>query len=107
MARLTLADLSSPEVELPGGHVYTVKPATRAVVAKGEEVEKRLEATADDNLDGIVAVYGEMLDLRLESAETGQPRPSTIVGRLWKGDKVTLPQLQGLLRSIAETDRPT
>jgi hypothetical protein len=107
MSRITLADLSAPEVELPGGHVYTVKAATRAVVAKGEEVDKRLEAAPDDDLDGIVEIYGEMLNLRLESQEAGQPRPGTVISKLWKSDKVTLPQLQSLLRSIAETDRPT
>jgi hypothetical protein len=107
MARITLADLASEEVELPGGHVYTVQPATRAVVAKAEEIEKRLQDVADEDLDAIVGIYGELLDLRLAGVEKGQPRASTVTGRLWQGDKVTLPQLQHLLQSISQTDRPT
>lgn len=113
MPRITLADLQVHEVELPGGHLYTVIPATRSVVRKMSALDTRLEQLltgdgdlTDEQLDQLVDIYADMLNLRLESLD-GAPRPATVVKRLWKGDQVSVPQLEQLLAGVAGTDRPT
>lgn len=115
MGRITLQDLTVHEVELPGDLVYTVKPATRAVVTQASDVEKRLEQTfsqetdevTPEQLDAVVALYGEVLDLRLQPAAPRQAKASAAVTKLWKSNQVTIPQLEQLLAGISETDRPT
>jgi hypothetical protein len=107
MSRITLADLSAPEVELPGDHVYTIRPATKSVIAEGQSIDTRLEQLAEDDVDGVVAIYCELLDIRLKPTEKGQHRASVVARRLWDADEVTLQQLEQMLQGIGATDRPT
>lgn len=107
MGRIGLHEFAGPEVELPGGHVYTVTPATRAVTAKAKVLEVRIEALGPDpDTEEIVAIYCETLDLRLASVAKGQPRASTVIKKLWESEKITLQQLVRLLVDIGDTDRP-
>jgi hypothetical protein len=114
MPRLTLDDLAVHEVELPGGHVYTVNAATRSVVRKTRALDEKLEQLmggdedefTDEQLDELVGLYGEILNIRLTGVDTA-PRPATLVKKLWTGDKISIPQLERLITGINETDRPT
>lgn len=107
MSRLTLAALSAPEVELPGDLVYTVRPSTKSVMAEGQAIDGRLDALAEDDVDGVVGIYCELLDLRLIPTVKGQHRASVVMRRLWDRDEVTLPQIEHLLKGVGAADRPT
>jgi hypothetical protein len=108
MARIGLQALSAPEVELPGEHVYTITPATKAVHAKAEQFQAKLTGLGDDpDTNEAVDLYCQLLDVRLVAVEKGQPRASTVMRRLWDADKVTLLQLLQFVEDIGATDRPT
>jgi hypothetical protein len=108
MARITLADLAAPEVELPGGHVYhraarharghqegdRVLRAARARRRQRHRADRR-RSTASCSTSGCTPL------------EKGQQRASTVMKRLWDSDKITVPQLLRLIDDIGASDRPT
>jgi hypothetical protein len=110
MARTTLSRPRPQEVELPGGHVYTVKPATRSVVAKARSRAPRQRRgrarIADDTSTASSAVYCELLDCgsrRSRRASSARARSSSACGR--RQDH--RPAARAAAHGINETDRPT
>jgi hypothetical protein len=65
----------------------------------------RTSSRRSDTTDELVAIYGELLDLRLRRVEKGQPRRRRRSSGSGRADKVSLPQIERLLAEIAR-DRP-
>lgn len=109
MTRVSIAEAVEPvEVDLwadDGGALFTVKPATRSVLKKADEVMEKLDAIKDD--EQAVGMLAEMLDLRLVPANGKRTKASTIVTRKWEADELTLPQLIRFGERLSEAERPT
>lgn len=103
--RLGIPERTTVEVEL-FGEIYHVIPVTKSVQAKAQAHEDKLDE-AVQSMDDLVRYYGGGLDLRLSTTRPAQPKASKVVTDAWKADKITMPELQHVLDSIVESDRPT
>jgi hypothetical protein len=106
MAKLTIRDLASADVDLWGKAFETV-PATRSVERKIQELEAKLRELTDDQTDEMVALTAEMLDARLKPAGQGRKKASEIIIEKWNGDELTVSQLLDFVGVVSEADRPT
>lgn len=102
--KITLAEFTRPEVELPGGETYTITVATKAVVAAVDKIEEQIEAA--ESPDDLIAAYCELFDLRLQPVAPKQLKASKVIKRMWDANEVGLPALMRLSIDIGATDSP-
>lgn len=86
------------------GVEYTVQPATRSVIKKVSEIEEKLNAVTDP--DEAIECLSEMLDFRLK-AVNGGGKASTHIKKKWKGDELTIADLEEFADNLAAAERPT
>jgi hypothetical protein len=105
MAKLTIRDLASVDVDLWGKAFETVPPV-RSVSLKLEELQRQFNDVDDDG-DKIVDLTAQILDLKLKPAGNGRKNAGDLVREKWQADELTLNQLLDFLNAIGEADRPT
>lgn len=105
MAKLTIRDLASVDVDLWGKAFETVPPV-RSVSMKIAELERELDEAGDDN-DKVVTLVSQVLDLRLKPAGNGRKKAGDLVVEKWQADELTLDALLDFVNALGEADRPT
>lgn len=114
MSRIAIADVYvPPEVDL-WGHLYVVRPITKALQDKIGPIEDELERKMDNAKDGAesVAALGRYLDVLLKTSdEDGKgKKPSTLLREKWSGGDLSVQQIRNFMVAVvqAEADsRPT
>jgi hypothetical protein len=106
MAKLTIRDLASVDVDLWGKSFESIPPV-RSVYKRIQQLEQQLLEIADDQPDEQVRLTAEILDLRLKPAGQGRKKASELIVEKWEADEITLGQLLDFVGAIGDADRPT
>jgi hypothetical protein len=106
MAKLTIRDLASVDIDL-WGKAFESVPPVRSVYKRIQELEQQLLAISDDDPDAQVRLTAEIIDLRLKPAGQGRKKASELIVEKWQADEITLGQLLDFVSAIGDADRPT
>lgn len=88
------------------GVEFDLKPATRSVIAKAQEYEKKLEET--ENADELVNVLVQVLDLRVVPQNGKRKLASKVILEKWEADELALADLLDFAQRLSEvSERPT
>lgn len=93
------------EVDL-WGHLYETIDIPRSKARKADELMMKAQEQSEreDGDDAIVELIGQMLDIKLRSADEKGTKPSTLIKRKWKADELTVRQLFGFLGQIGQEE---
>lgn len=115
MTKVSIAAAPADGIEVDlWGSDYTLLAATRSRGRKARPFEQKLEELEEaaqqdeppeDLDDQMVDTIGRLLDVILAPV-TGTTRASTLIGRKWKGDELTLAQLLGFVNDLGEANSP-
>lgn len=106
MAKLTIRDLASVDVDLWGKAFETI-PATRSVERQVAELERQLNELTDDDTDKMVELTAQVIDLRLKPAGNARKKAGELVLEKWHADELTLSALLEFVNDLGAADRPT
>lgn len=104
MARVSIAEDYTPvDVDLWGVE-FDAKPLSRSFSTEWTQaLQKVWEADTDDEA---VRLLGQALDLRLKPKGSSRKKPSTVLDEKWKGDKLTIGQVNSFIVNLGAADSP-